>query len=139
MKNLIFAISVLLVSFSASSASATQSNVQDYACYVTQENQTPTDRKDFRFWVHIDPAGESSLTYQRLTDNGYGRSFGIYGCDNAKLERLDSEQITLNCANDGEEGSVVISLPSGKGEIYFWVEKLRYDPQTLLQVQCVKQ
>ncbi|WP_413559357.1 hypothetical protein [Bdellovibrio sp. HCB209] len=138
MKNLVFAISALFISFNSQASSAVESasGEQNFACYVTQENEIPTDRKDVRYLLHLDSAGGSFLKYQKLTPHGYGRPHGIYGCDNARVQKNDSEAIILECANDGEEGSLVMSLPNKTGEIYFWAEKMGYGERTLLQVQC---
>lgn len=51
---------------------------------------------------------------------------------------LESDFIRLECADDGQEGIVILNASNGTGEIYFYMPKIGYPERTLLEISCTE-
>lgn len=113
---------------------------QGFSCSVTSENK----RYDDVFVIEVKKEGYSSIRYKRKHLDSpageYGELEQVRGCYHAiqKANQYKSEQITVECSNDGEEGIFTISPDTLTGNLYFYMPKIGYPERVGLDVKCTR-
>jgi hypothetical protein len=128
---------LLFLFFSTAIATASTMKV-DFQCVPSE---TQTIYKD-TFLVRINSDGTAKVLYKRTSNkidfNTTTKYEYIPGCFNAKVVKSMKYELSVECENDGEEGSVDLNTRTLLGSIYFYIPKLGYNERTLVDLTCRK-
>ena len=111
---------------------------QDLSCEVINDSSMTIPLYDDIFVIEVRKSGLSKIKYKRKYQgqNSYGPLYTIRGCYHARQVEGIRGSISVECLEDGQEGSIFIEPASMEGELYFYYPKIGYPERSGFRVKC---